>query len=60
MKIQDRYKVKEELPCYEYDNELNTWLILDSLTGFVLHNEWFSTEKRANDYLENYLNEITK
>ena len=61
MKIQDRYEVKEEeLPSDEYDNELNTWFILDSLTGLVLDNEWFSTEKSANDYLENYLNEVTK
>ena len=61
MKLQDRYTVKEEeLPCDEYDNELNTWFILDCLTDLVLHNEWFSTEKRANDYLENYLNEVMK
>ena len=60
MKIQDRYEVKEEeLPCDEYEPELNTWFILDSLTGLVLHSEWFFTEKRANDYLENYLNEVT-
>jgi hypothetical protein len=55
-----RYEIKEEeLPNDEYDNELNTWYILDSETDTVLHNEWFDTEKRANDYLQDFLNEVT-
>lgn len=54
----NRYEIKEEeLPSDEYDNELNHWYILDNKTDTVLHNEWFDTEKRAYDYLQNFLNE---
>ena len=55
----NRYEIKEEeLPSDEYDNELNHWYILDNKTDTVLHNEWFNTEKRAYDYLQNFLNEV--
>ena len=55
----NRYEIKEEeLPSDEYDNDLNHWYILDNKTDTVLHNEWFNTEKRAYDYLQNFLNEV--
>jgi len=50
----DRYEVKEEeLPCDEYDNEVNHWYIYDNETDTVVNNEWFDTEKRAQEYLDN-------
>ena len=56
MKTNDRYEVKEEeLPSDEYDNEVNHWFILDNDTNTVVNNEWFDTEKRAHDYLNNFL-----
>tara|TARA_R110002126_G_scaffold183207_1_gene331777 strand:- start:176 stop:463 length:288 start_codon:yes stop_codon:yes gene_type:complete len=49
----DRYEVKEEeLPSDEYDNEINHWYVYDNETDSVVNNEWFDTEKRAQDYLE--------
>jgi hypothetical protein len=49
----DRYEVKEEeLPSDEYDNEINHWYVYDNETDTVINNEWFDTEKRAQDYLE--------
>ena len=56
MKTNDRYEIKEEeLPADEYDNEINHWFILDNDTDTVVNNEWFDTEKRAHDYLNNFL-----
>ena len=50
----DRYEVKEEeLPSDEYDNEVNHWYVYDNETDTVVNNEWFDTEKRAKDYLDN-------
>jgi IS1 family transposase len=56
MKTNDRYEVKEEeLPSDEYDNEVNHWYVYDNETDTVVDNEWFDTEKRAHDYLNNFL-----
>ena len=50
---QDRFEVlEEELPCDEYDKEVNHWYVYDNETDTVVNNEWFDTEKRAYDYLE--------
>jgi len=50
---QNRFEVKEEeLPSDEYDNEINHWYVYDNETDTVVDNEWFDTEKRANDYME--------
>ena len=53
----DRYEVKEEeLPSDEYDNEVNHWYVYDNKTDTVVDNEWFDTEKRAQDYLDWIIN----
>jgi IS1 family transposase len=50
---QNRFEVKEEeLPGDEYDKEINHWYVYDNETDTVVNNEWFDTEKRAQDYLE--------
>lgn len=36
-------------------NELNTWYVMDLDTGDALMNEWFETEKEAQDLLEWYI-----
>ena len=41
---------------YEYDDHsLNHWFILDIENNKPLHNEYFLTEKNANDYLNDFL-----
>ena len=56
MNLNDRFEVlEEELPGDEYDNEVNHWYVYDNETETVVNNEWFDTEKRAQDYLEWYL-----
>jgi IS1 family transposase len=56
----DRYEVREEeLPSDEYDNEVNHWYVYDHQTDSVVDNEWFDTEKRAQDYLDWILNKTT-
>ena len=53
MNNQNRFEVKEEeLPGDEYDKEINHWYVYDNETDTVVNNEWFDTEKRAQDYLE--------
>jgi hypothetical protein len=53
MNLIDRYEVREEeLPSDEYDNEVNHWYVYDHQTDSVAGNEWFDTEKRAQDYLD--------
>ena len=49
----DRYEVKEEeLPADEYDEVVDIWYVYDNETDTVVNNEWFDTEKRANNYME--------
>jgi len=41
---------------YEYDTEsINHWYILDIINNRALHNEYFLTEKNAQDYLNDFL-----
>lgn len=52
MNNQNRFEVlEEELPGDEYDNN-NTWYVYDNQTDTVVDNQWFDTEKRANNYME--------
>lgn len=44
----------EVMQCVE-DDELNQWYILDHSTDEVLNNEWFRTEKQAQDYLDSFI-----
>ena len=55
---EDRYRV-EFCP----DDEAETpspyeWVIFDYVKNESLHNEWFETEKQAQDYLNEFLQEI--
>ena len=35
--------------------ELNTWYVYDFINEDVLNNEWFETEKEAQDYLDAWI-----
>jgi hypothetical protein len=35
--------------------ELNTWYVYDHENNEVLNNEWFETEKEAQDYLDAFI-----
>ena len=49
--MEDRFIVlEEELPADEYEGG-DHWYIFDLKENDVLNNEWFKTEKQANDYL---------
>ena len=44
--------------CQEQDRnelELNTWYIYDHNQNEVLKNEWFDSEKEAQDYLNAFM-----
>lgn len=47
---------KDHLEVMQEDNpdELNTWYVYDHENNQVLDNEWFETEKEAQDYLEGH------
>jgi hypothetical protein len=46
-----------DLEVMQEDNfeELNTWYVYDHENNEVLHNEWFETEKEAQDYLDAFI-----
>jgi hypothetical protein len=51
----NRYII-EFCPDIEADiPSVNEWVIWDTEKNQALHNEWFDTEKRAYDYLNNFL-----
>lgn len=52
--IANGYYDKDCLEVRQEDNidELNTWHIINTETDEVLDNEWFETEKEAQDYLD--------
>ena len=44
--------------CQEQDvseSELNTWYIYDHNENEVFRNEWFDSEKKAQDYLDYFI-----
>ena len=50
---QDRFEVlEEELPGDEYDNKVDLWYVYDNQTDTVVNDQWFNTEKIANNYME--------
>jgi hypothetical protein len=52
--IANGYYDKDCLEVMQEDNleELNTWYVYDHTNNEVIDNEWFETEKEAQDYLE--------
>jgi hypothetical protein len=52
--IANGYYDKDCLEVMQEDNleELNTWYVYDHTNNEVIDNEWFETEKEAQDYLD--------
>ena len=52
--IENGYYDKDCLEVMQEDNldELNTWYVYDHTNNEVIDNEWFETEKEAQDYLD--------